>query len=71
MNEYEVDLGNGITTTMQLSDADAEKYRNAKKVGKAREAKLIAPEARGGEDDREVAADATAAKRSRGTRETR
>lgn len=35
MDEYEVELGNGVKTTMQLDDEAAKAYPGAKKVRKA------------------------------------
>lgn len=59
MREYEVTLVNGVKTTLQLADEDVKNYPGAKRV-------------RSAEAGREVAADATAAKRSRGgSKETR
>ena len=58
MQEYEVTLENGVVTTMQLSDEDAKAY-NAKPLRKPTKGET------------EVAAEASAAKRTRGSRETR
>lgn len=60
MHEYEVTLLSGVKTTLQLDDGDVKNYPGAKRIGRAAEA------------GREVAADASAAKRSRGgSKETR
>ena len=72
MNEYEVELDTGITTTLQLTDEDAKAYRATKKVGTVKASEEIHPERRVAEADREVAADAETPKRGRtAAKETR